>query len=139
MEQQVNAGDNVAIHYVGRLEDETVFDSTEGRDPFRFEAGSKEVLPVVSGGVIGMQVGEQRTLEVPPAEGYGEHDPALIIEIPTERLPDGTGVGDMLKDDGPAPRTWVVKSVADETSTLDGNHPLAGHTLRFDIEVVDIG
>lgn len=138
MDQQVAQGDTVAIHYVGKLEDETVFDTTEGRDPFKFVAGSDQVIPAVSGLVIGMQIGERRTVSIPAAEAYGEYDNELLIQVPTERLPDGTGVGDMLKDDGPQPRTWTVKEVGGETTTLDGNHPLAGRTLMFDIELVEI-
>jgi peptidylprolyl isomerase len=139
MDQQVAQGDTVAIHYTGKLEDETVFDSTDGRDPFKFVAGSDQVIPAVSGLVIGMQVGEHRSVSIPAAEAYGEYDNELLIQVPAERLPDGTGVGDMLKDDGPQPRTWTVREVADETATLDGNHPLAGRTLLFDIELVEIG
>jgi len=141
MEQQaaqVAQGDTVAIHYVGKLEDESVFDTTEGRDPFKFVAGSDEVIPAVSGLVIGMQVGEQRTISVPASDAYGEYDKELLIEVPSERLPDGTGVGDMLKDDGPQPRTWTVREVVGETTTLDGNHPLAGRDLVFEIELVEI-
>lgn len=137
-DKQVAQGDTVAIHYTGKLKDETVFDSTEGRDPFKFEAGSQEVLPAVSGGVIGMQVGEHRTVEVEPEQGYGTYNSDLVIQIPAERLPEGTGVGDMLKDDSPQPRTWVVKEVGEPNATLDGNHPLAGQTLVFDIELVEI-
>jgi peptidylprolyl isomerase len=141
MEQQtaqVAQGDTVAIHYVGKLEDETVFDTTEGRDPFKFVAGSDQVIPAVSGLVIGMQVGEHRSVSVPAADAYGEYDQELLIEVPTDRLPDGTGVGDMLKDDSPQPRTWTVREVKDEKTTLDGNHPLAGRDLKFEIELVEI-
>jgi len=137
-DRQVAKGDTVAIHYVGKLTDETVFDSTEGRDPFEFQAGGDQVLPAVSGAVIGMSVGERVTLDVTAGEGYGDYDDHLVIEVPTERLPEGTSQGDMLRDDSPQPRTWMVKEVSDPNTTLDGNHPLAGKDLRFDIELVEI-
>jgi FKBP-type peptidyl-prolyl cis-trans isomerase 2 len=137
-DRKVAKGDTVAIHYVGKLPDETVFDSTEGRDPFEFEAGGDQVLPAVSGGVIGMEVGERRTLDVAADQGYGAYDEQLVIEVPTNRLPEGTSAGDMLRDDSPQPRTWVVKDVGEPNTKLDGNHPLAGQDLRFDIELVEI-
>lgn len=134
---EVKKGDQVQIHYTGKLTDETVFDSSEGREPLEFEAGSDNIIPGVSNAVIGMAPGEKKTVEVPPEEGYGAPREDLMVKVPTDKLPDEAKVGDMLSD-GQNPVTWVVLEKGDEFSILDANHPLAGKTLVFDIELVSV-
>lgn len=138
MDKQVQQGDTVAIHYTGKLPDDTVFDSSQGRDPFSFVAGGKEVIPGMSQGVIGMKVGEHKTLTMPPEDAYGDRDDDLIIRVPSERLPEEVSEGDLLGDSQDPTRTWQVRQIEGDSAVLDGNHPLAGHTLVFEVELVDI-
>lgn len=137
----IEAGNRVSVHYKGTLEDGTVFDSSEGRDPLTFTVGSGELIPGFDRGVLGKEVGETTTVECPPAEAYGERDEERILEIKKEQL---TGVdpevGQVLglTDEQGNPHQATVHEVGDETVKLDFNHFLAGKTLFFEIEVVAI-
>jgi peptidylprolyl isomerase len=136
---QVKQGDRVKIHYTGRFPDGTVFDSSREREPLEFEAGSAELIPGVSNAVVGMSEGEQRTVSVPPVEGYGERDEQMVQEVPCADLPEGVTVGDALRAQAGDQEFQVwVKELDDEKAVIDGNHPLAGHTLEFELEVVEV-
>ena len=135
----VEKGNQVTIHYKGRLEDGTVFDSSEGRDPLAFEAGSGQVIPGFDSAVLGMTAGEKKTITIPAAEAYGEHDDNLIQEIPRNMLPEDVKVGDQLQAQSEDQQFLVtVAKLTDEEATVDANHPLAGKTLIFDLELVGI-
>lgn len=138
-DRSVKTGDSVEINYVGKLQDDTVFDSTEGRESFAFEAGGADVIQGVSEGVIGMKVGEKKTLTLTTDEAYGDHNPELVMQIDIGQMPEDTAEGDVLGDNQDPERKWVVREVGTETVTLDGNHPLAGQTLVFEVELVLIG
>ncbi len=138
MTDKAKPGDEVTIEYTGKLDDGTVFDSTEGRGPFSFEAGSQRVIPGVSEGVVGMEVGEERTLEVGPEQAYGQYNSDLVIRIPREKIPDDAKVGDVLSDGQPGGQTWFVTELTPDESVLDGNHPLAGKTLTFEVRLVGV-
>src|SRR5215471_946117 len=85
--QQVKSGDTVKVHYHGKLEDGSTFDSSQGRDPLEFEVGSGMVIPGFDEGVKGMQVGDKKTLHIPAEEAYGTVDDNRIIEFPRDRFP----------------------------------------------------
>lgn len=134
---EVNQGDVVRIHYTGRLEDGTEFDNSRNRDPLEFVAGGGNVIQGVSQGVIGMNEGETKTVTVPPEEAYGERNPALEQKVAREDLPEGVQEGAQLRavqGDREIP-VWVRK-LDDAGAVIDANHPLAGKTLVFDLEVV---
>jgi peptidylprolyl isomerase len=135
----VKTGDKVAIHYTGKLEDGTVFDSSLEGDPLEFTAGSKDLIPGVSNAVIGMKPGESKTVEVPEAEGYGPHLPGYDQRIGLDELPEGLNVGDSLRAqaEGRTVIFWVTE-MDDTSAVLDINHPLAGKKLIFDIELVSL-
>jgi len=136
---RIKAGDCVHIHYEGRFEDGEVFDSSAGRDPITFVAGSEDLIPGFSTGVIDMAVGEKKTLTLPPDQAYGPVDPARIQSADLGVLPEGAKVGDRLEASTENQAVHVVVTKIDETgAVLDGNHPLAGKTLVFDVEVVRI-
>lgn len=135
-------GDTVRIHYTGRLDDGTVFDTSENRDAFRFTLGRGEVIPGFEKAVTGMEVGEKRTATIPPAEAYGERRDDLIIEVPRDRLPSDLQpeIGQRLTfHAGNRAVPVVVTELSETTITIDANHPLAGKALTFDIELVQIG
>lgn len=137
-EQMVKQGDQVEIEYTGKLEDGTVFDSTDGRGAFSFEAGSQGIIPGMSDAVVGMTVGDEKTVSIPPEEAYGDHNDELVIRIPRERIPQDAKVGDALSDGQPGGQVWYVAELTPEETVLDGNHPLAGKTLIFEVRLVGI-
>jgi len=137
MSRKAQEGDKVTIHYSGKLEDETIFDSTEGRDPFHFSAGSADVIKGVSHAVIGMETGDKKTVRIPPEEAYGEYNESLVVDVPQDVVPSGAQKGSVLSNPTTG-QTWVVMDVSENGAKLDGNHILAGKTLIFDIELVSV-
>lgn len=136
----VQDGDTVSLNYTGRLKDGQVFDTSEGREPLTFQVGKGMVIPGFDDGVRGLEKGEAKTLEIPPEQGYGEHDPNLVREIGREQLdaPDleaGQVLG-LETEDGRRFQA-TVRNLDEEKVELDFNHFLAGKTLVFDIEVID--
>lgn len=133
------AGDRVQIHYTGRLEDGTVFDNSHDRAPLAFTAGGSEVISGVSQGVLGMQPGESKNLTVDPENGYGQRLPDLERRVPRKMVPQEAQAGDQLKTEvkGETVILWIMQ-LSEDFATLDLNHPLAGCTLAFDIELVSI-
>lgn len=140
--QQVQSGDTVRVHYHGRLTDGTTFDSSEGRDPLEFEVGSGMVIAGFDNGVIGMIIGDKRTLSIAVDDAYGPKNPEMVIEFPREQVPEGMplekGMRLNLNNSEGQVVPVVITDVLDETILLDANHPLAGEDLVFDIELVEI-
>ncbi|WP_214456394.1 FKBP-type peptidyl-prolyl cis-trans isomerase [Flavihumibacter fluvii] len=140
--QQVQSGDTVRVHYHGRLTDGTTFDSSEGRDPLEFEVGSGMVIAGFDNGVIGMIIGDKRTVQIAVEEAYGPKNPEMVIEFPREQVPEGMslekGMRLNLNNSEGQVVPVVITEVLDETVLLDANHPLAGEDLVFDIELVEI-
>ncbi|QJB55086.1 peptidylprolyl isomerase [Pseudodesulfovibrio sp. zrk46] len=136
-------GSTVKVHYTGTLkEDGSQFDSSEGRDPLEFKLGEGMVIAGFERAVIGKSVGDSVSVEVSPEEGYGEPNDQLVFQVRKEQLPPNVELeeGIMLEirtQDG-QPAYVRVTAFDDEMVTLDGNHPLAGQTLCFDITVVEI-
>lgn len=139
--ETAKAGDTVRVHYTGTLEDGSVFDSSEGRDPLQFTVGSGQVIPGFDQAVSGMKPGDERNVTIPAAEAYGARRDDLVIEVERQRLPDDlepeVGQQLQLSQEG---QTFVVRvtDVSDASVTLDANHPLAGEDLTFQLQLVDI-
>jgi peptidylprolyl isomerase len=138
----VKKGDTVRIQYRGKLEDGTVFDTSEGGSPLEFKVGDGEFLPGLEKGVVGMNVGESKTIRIPAREGYGLHKEERIFEWDRSRLPGGFDVSvgqqlQMYRADG-MPIMVTVVGFSDTSVTMDSNHPLAGKNLIFDITLEDI-
>lgn len=158
---QVKNGDKVIINYIGKLEDGTVFDttyedaecSTEGcsdddcgcgdeSGPMELTIGSEEFFPMVEEALIGMSVGEKKTVVIPAKDAFGEYDMEKVFNVPRTDMPEDLKpeVGDELtitNDDDDAFDVTVVE-VSEESVTFDSNHPLAGEDLTFELEVVEI-
>ncbi|MHB9110346.1 MAG: FKBP-type peptidyl-prolyl cis-trans isomerase [Armatimonadota bacterium] len=133
-------GDTVAVHYTGKLEDGTVFDSSRDREPFKFTIGKGQVIPGFEQAVTGMEVGDSTTVTIPAEQAYGPVEGDMIATFPRSQFPADMPlkVGDRLQlrsEDGQVFFAGVVE-VNDDTVTLDANHPLAGKTLVFEIERV---
>ena len=136
-------GDKVKVHYTGKFDDGTVFDSSEGRDPLEFTLGSGQVIPGFENGVVDMELKESKTVNVPADEAYGIHREDMVIEVKKEQIPQDIEVqlGTELGMSGEAPgqelRVTVV-GITDDMVKLDGNHPMAGKDLTFDITLEEI-
>lgn len=136
----IAAGSKVKIHYTLKVEGE-IIDSSTGRDPLEYQQGQGMLVPGVEAGLEGAKPGDKRVLKISPADGYGETDPQLILTAPREafaQMPD-LKVGATVRASGPDGefRALVVE-IAEKEVKLDLNHPLAGKTLDFDIEVVAV-
>ena len=139
--RKIQSGDNVKVHYTGKLEDGSIFDTslTEGREPLETTLGQGQLIKGFEAGLMDMSEGEKKTIEIESADAYGEHNPEMINEIPRAQVPEGVKEGEMLQGMGPmGPVNVKVVEVKDETVVLDANHPLAGKKLIFDLEVVSI-
>lgn len=136
------SGDTVKIHYTGTLDNGTQFDSSAGREPLEFALGGGQVIPGFDKAVDGMAVGESKTVTIPAEEAYGQRHEQLVQEVPKTALPDEMepSVGMQLQSQSPDGQVMnlVVTEVADESITVDANHPLAGQALTFAIELVAI-
>lgn len=139
---QVKTGDTVKIHYTGTLHDGTTFDSSSGRDPLEFQVGSGQIIPGLDKAIPGMTVGDQKKVEIPCAEAYGDANPEARQAVPRDQIPAEIPltVGAQLQMQTPTGQVVpvIVADVSETEVTLDANHPLAGKDLVFDIELVEI-
>jgi FKBP-type peptidyl-prolyl cis-trans isomerase 2 len=129
---------------MGKLADETVFDTSLGREPLKLTLGAGQVIPGFEKAVLGMRVGEKKTFTIPSSEAYGPHRDDLVTEVPLGQLPDTIYVCPQVQQrlqltakDGAIVGVTVTK-VTDSAITIDANHPLAGKDLTFEIELVKI-
>jgi peptidylprolyl isomerase len=139
---QAKSGDTVKIHYTGRLEDGTVFDSSAEREPLEFTIGGEQVIPGFEQAVLGMALGESKTEEIPMDQAYGPHLEEMVLEVSREQIPPDINpeVGQQLQiqqANGQSVPVFVTE-VTDNQIILDANHPLAGEDLTFEIELVEI-
>jgi len=139
---QAKSGDTVRIHYTGTLDDGTEFDSSAGREPLEFSLGGGQVIPGFDSAVSGMAVGDSKTVTISPDDGYGQRHEQLVQQVPKSTLPEDIkpAVGMQLQSQTPDGQIMnlVVVEIAEETITLDANHPLSGQALTFAIELVEI-
>lgn len=140
---QVKNGDTVMVHYTGRLTNGEQFDSSQGGEPLEFTVGEQQVIAGFEEGVLGMEVGEKKTINIPPEKAYGPKSEDLIIQVERGELPEEIEpeVGMQLEARLSNGMTTVVtiSGVTDEFVTIDANHELAGEELIFDIELMGIG
>ncbi len=139
---QAKDGDTVKVHYTGKLENGTVFDTSTDRQPLELTLGSGKIIPGFEKGITGMGVGDTKTITVLPEEAYGPSRKELIVDIKKTDLPEDItpAIGKELqvqqKDGNPIEIT--ITDMDEDTVTLDANHPLAGNTLLFEVELVEI-
>ncbi len=137
----VQVGDKVSVHYIGKLKDGRVFDSSKERDPLEFTVGSDQLISGFDSAVVGMQEGTQKVVTLTPHEAYGEHDPELVKEVDKKYFPPHLSpeVGQSLRlGEGVEATVVTITSVDKNKVVLDANHPLAGSDLIFEIELVKI-
>jgi FKBP-type peptidyl-prolyl cis-trans isomerase 2 len=139
---KVENGKSVTVHYTGRFEDGTVFDTslTEGREPLRTVLGQGSLIKGFELGLLEMSEGEKKTIEILPEDAYGEYLDGLVTVVKKEQVPEGVNVGDVLQSQSERGTINVmVKEITEEGVKLDANHPMAGKKLIFDLEVVSVG
>lgn len=139
--KKIQNGNTVTVHYTGKLDDGTIFDSsmTDGREPIKAKLGEGQLIKGFEAGLIDMNEGEKKTIELSVEDSYGEPRPEFINEVPRTNVPEGVQEGETLQGMGPqGPVNVKVTAVNEETVTLDANHPLAGKKLIFDLEVIEI-
>tara|TARA_B100000287_G_scaffold418575_1_gene455729 strand:- start:546 stop:1016 length:471 start_codon:yes stop_codon:yes gene_type:complete len=127
----------VRVHYTGTLPDSgEVFDSSEGRDPLAFLVGHKNMIPGFERELLGAEVGDKVEFTLAPEDAYGEHNPDAVQQVPLDMFGGITPeVGmTLMSDIGP----FTVSEVGDETATVDFNHALAGKSLTFNVEVIEV-
>jgi peptidylprolyl isomerase len=139
---QAKNGDTVKVHYTGKLEDGTVFDTSIERDPLQFTIGEGRVIPGFEQTVVGMNPGESKTTKIPADKAYGPHRKEMVLVVDRNQFPVDLKpkVGQQLQSrqaDGGAMRVTVT-DVSESSVTLDANHPLAGKDLTFDVRLVEI-
>lgn len=138
---QIAADKVVHIHYTLKTDEGTVVDSSEGNDPLGYVHGNGNIIPGLEKALDGRTQGEKFQVSIPPEEGYGPRDDGLLQAVPKSAF---EGLGDLKPgmqfqaqtDQGP--RLVTIAAVAPDAVTVDGNHPLAGQTLNFDIEVAAV-
>lgn len=137
---EAQQGNTVKIHYTGKLEDGTVFDTSKGKDPLKFTLGEHQVIAGFEQAVLGMSEGQAKTAEIPAGQAYGQRDERLVTTIDRDRVPGEVSLNDRLQVRRPDGKAFVVTvtELSDQSVTLDANHPLAGKDLTFDIELVAI-
>lgn len=136
---KIENGKKVKVHYTGKNVEGEVFDTSEGREPLSFTVGEGMMIKGFEAGLMGMETGEKKTIEIEPSEAYGETREDLFTEVDKTQLPEGTTEGQTLQamtEQGPINVT--VKELKEDVAVLDMNHPLAGKKLVFDLEVVEV-
>jgi peptidylprolyl isomerase len=139
---QAKNGDTVRLHYTGRLDDGTVFDTSENRQALQFTVGEGRVIPGFERAVLGMSVGESKSVRIAAADAYGPRRDELVVEVNRSQLPDNldpqTGqVFRLSLKDGLSVDARVAATTEDSV-TLDANHPLAGESLNFELQLLEI-
>lgn len=138
----VSNGDVVTMHYTGTLDNGDVFDTSVGGQPLQFQVGSGQIIQGFNDAILGMELGSERSFTLTPDMAYGEHDDSLMHVLPRSMVGDqftpevGMTIGIQMEDGMRMPATIV--SVTDESLTIDMNPPLAGKTLHFKVQLVDI-
>lgn len=139
---QAKNGDHVEVHYTGKFNDGIVFDSSADSAPLSFTLGEGKIIEGFEDAIRGMKTGEKKTVMIPPDKGYGPRNDEMIIDVPLNQLPKDLdpqeGQQLQLTNQDNQPIVVVITKVTEESITLDGNPPLAGKDLTFDLELVNI-
>ena len=141
MTQPIKEGDTIKVNYTGKFPDGEIFDSSEGKTPLTFTVGAGQLIKGFDDAVIGMKTGEKKTCTLAPEEAYGERSEDRIIDMPKANIPPDMNLEEgmvvQLVDQNQNPIPAIIHEICDEVIRMDVNHPLAGKTLVFDIEIVE--
>jgi FKBP-type peptidyl-prolyl cis-trans isomerase 2 len=138
----IKKGSKVKAHYTGKLTNNEEFDSSlkEGREPLEFTIGNGELIPGFENGIIGLSPGDKKTIEIPASEAYGEYKDELLVTVPKTNAPEGVQVGQSLQANMNTGQmvNFMVREINEDNIIVDANHPLAGQTLIFEIEILEV-
>jgi peptidylprolyl isomerase len=142
MHLEAQKGDIIKVHYTGKHTSGEVFDSSKGKQPIEFTLGQGSLIPGFEHGVLGMKIGEKKTLHILPENAYGPYRPELVSVVKLTQFPPhitpSVGLQLELSAEDQYPIFVTITEVGEEEATLDANHPLAGKDLFFDIELIDL-
>jgi len=136
--RQAAEGDTVKVNYTGKLDDGSIFDTSEGREPIQFTIGSGQMIAGFDEGIRGMTVGETKTITLTPDQAYGEHTDDRVIRVGKDAFPPDLELTEGMQLQAPTGMPVTVLKVDADSVTIDANHPLAGKTLSFDVTLVEI-
>ena len=139
-DRQAKEGDRVRVHYVCRLDDGTVFDTSEGSDPFELRIGEENMPPGFEKSIVGMSPGKHRNVTIPARDAYGLRNDDLVFRIGSGEKFDEAEIGDIVQITLPSGKSIhaIVADLSEHAVTLDANHPFAGRDLTFEIDLLDI-
>jgi len=142
MKNVIEKGDTVLVHYIGKFTNGTTFDSSKERGPVKFKVGDGSLINGFEKAVVGMKAGDKKIMEILPENGYGPYHAELVSTIKASQLPPHIkpqiGLELELSSDEFNPISVIITEMKNGEITLDGNHPLAGKTLVFEVEIVEI-
>ena len=140
--EQAMRGTTVKVHYTGKLQDGSIFDSSIGGEPLEFTIGTGQVIPGFEKAILGMSIGDMKTQTILAEDAYGLHQKELVFSVTRDRIPEGlkprTGQRLQMKQPDGQSVELLVTEFTDSTITLDGNHPLAGKSLVFELQLVGL-
>ena len=143
MTEAIKNGDTISVNYTGKFETGEVFDTSEGKTPLKFTTGQGQLIKGFNAAVIGMNVGDKKTVTILPEDGYGERNEEMVVDMPKSNLPEDikveVGMTLQLADQAGNPVPATVHKIYEDIIKMDVNHPLAGQTLIFDIEIAETG
>lgn len=136
----VEKGKVIAVHYTGRVASGEIFDNTEGKAPLKFQVGSGQIIKGFENALIGKNIGDKVSVNLTSDEAYGQIREDLIVEVKKEQMPGEVTIGQSLsaQADNGQQINVLVKEVKEDIIIIDGNHPLAGKDISFEIEIVEI-
>jgi peptidylprolyl isomerase len=140
--KKAKKGDTVRVHFTASLEDGTKFASTIGEKPMELTLGDRKLIECFEHSVVGMAEGEQKTVRLEPSQTVGDRKPDLVYKVPRGNVPElhedlKIGSKVQAEDKNGLPISGTVAQLTDHEVTIDANHPLAGETLVFDIELIE--
>lgn len=140
-EQRIGSQTQVTLHFAIRLENGDLVDSTEGKAPATFCVGDGNLLPGFEQALFGLKAGDKRSLPISPEQGFGQPNPQNVQVMPRGQFQDmelSEGLLIIFNDAANAELPGVVKAFDEQQVTIDFNHPLAGKTLNFEVEIIEV-
>lgn len=139
---QAKTGDTVKVHYTGKLDDDTIFDTSVERDPLQFTIGEGRLIPDFEKAVVGMNPGESKTIQIPADKAYGPHHEEMVMVVGRNEFPKDLEpkIDQRLQVQNSSGQVFAVTvtAISEANVTLDANHPLAGKDLTFNIQLAEI-
>ena len=139
--EKIKLGNTVTVHYTGKLKNGDIFDTSmvEGREPLVVKLGEGQLIKAFENGLIDMAIGDKKTIEISSEDAYGEYNDFMVQEVEKDKMPGDVEVGvELIAETQMGQINFIVKEIKESTIVLDANHRLAGKTLVFDLEVLEI-